>query len=1510
MDRKYKTFGAGRVASGRVDLATGALVFVHEDTRSDSSILPVSISHIYSSKIANEAGNYGKGFKLNLNQTLSSRAGDDTKWKYTDGNGDQHKFKEKYFYRDENGRKQFISGLKTGDIKIDQEGRLFEIATEREVFAEIKTRSGLRLHTRLKNFKGSEKIETREDEILQLEEEISSLERNREELLFSISTDEDVVAVAISMSESSILELSESTLEDRQRKYLLLKNKYEQITEEDSEEFAYLIKKKIEKITADFSKERSLSDLIQVETLLEQKRATLIRIKNQLPVNFVVDKDIVLGFNAPDMGGKLVSVFDSFDNQVSIIYENGRIERVVGSDDREIIFEYAGDSLITIIDCEDRKTKFEYEEGFLTRIIHSGGENYFFKYSSNGLLAEIIPPGGIGTKLLYDGSEMVNTIARKTYALNGMMDTLSEIDFDTAPFVQEDIQQISYDTNDRITTVEALTGESDLVNTTPTFVKQGIREIFHFNKDWEIVAEHHSIFRDENAVYVPTKVALYDFKKDDYEFEAERKKPNTLTDLEACTLIENFKISSADRTPESVELEYPSADYQWTFGEYENGKKIAEHNSNAIRTNYNESGAAQGRVEIAVRKEFAHDDNGNLIRETLFETQTIIEGENDPVCIQKTPQTMVYEYNKQGKPIRTIDSEGMVSETFYDAKGNATKSVTYHKSNPSAKFYTEQEIAENGQVKSNLNEFGERVESLEYMNGRDLVQTSKDSDSHKTSYGYDVYTNQLLGMAKSSDGEVNQTVYTYAGEQLTKLQSGNTTVEYTYDMWGRKQGIILNGEDYLSFEYPDAQTTLAKYANGDHFKTITDKFGKVQSVLRKAKQFNFWAVVARNDYDNEDRLIEIYDGITQENTTFTHDPDGNVSKTQQGEVSITSFESLDGDMQTLTYEIGEKEQIYTKNLESGEVVSFGLPTGDEVTIEKDGLGRLTKVVAPVVTEEYAYLQKGDHASSLVSRVTQKVGNTTKRTRYIYDTKGNITEVRDSFNRQLAEYEYDELNRLTKDGKTEFGYDNNGNILFKKTDDEVIAYEYEGDKLLSFNGEECGDYDALGNPEVYRNKALEWDFRSLKKFGDAEFKYNANGLRISKTHGDTHSKFHWAGDKLIAEKRTKSTCDLQLNGYIYEEGHYVYAEENFIEYIYGINGITGIKLNDTPYWFTKNLQGDVTAIYDNDGEYVAKYTYDAFGNHKIFAVEDGETVDITDNMSYNSIGHTNPIRYRGYYYDSDAGLYYLKSRYYDPHTGRFINADDISYIDSESLNGLNLYAYCLNNPIMNIDPIGCAPWWNWLISGLQIAVGAVLIATGVGAGLGAMLVVGGAVGMVTNALGSQIGNGAGSMLNGLGAVSTGVSLFSFGSVGIIAGIISIGIGVATMTFGANEVVAGITGTNYIEQWTGMNSATYGGLYLGLNIASSVVTIAGRLGMRAVGTIHERSAPIKSRPYSKNMSGKNTYYYDGKGNPYWSKHNIGMLNDGTPSGLHWHTSLGRDNNHIYNYLELIIRLIFGG
>ena len=135
-----------------------------------------------------------------------------------------------------------------------------------------------------------------------------------------------------------------------------------------------------------------------------------------------------------------------------------------------------------------------------------------------------------------------------------------------------------------------------------------------------------------------------------------------------------------------------------------------------------------------------------------------------------------------------------------------------------------------------------------------------------------------------------------------------------------------------------------------------------------------------------------------------------------------------------------------------------------------------------------------------------------------------------------------------------------------------------------------------------------------------------------------------------------------------------------------------------YWYEKNLQGDIVAVYNEAGTKLISYEYDAYGRSRSMQYSGG----------YSTTAYNNPFRYRGYYYDEDIGLYYLNSRYYDAYTGRFISADgEISGVGGD-IQGYNLYSYCFNNPVNMDDPTG--QWPKWVGKAIAIvAVTAVVVA---------------------------------------------------------------------------------------------------------------------------------------------------------------------------------------------------------
>ena len=217
------------------------------------------------------------------------------------------------------------------------------------------------------------------------------------------------------------------------------------------------------------------------------------------------------------------------------------------------------------------------------------------------------------------------------------------------------------------------------------------------------------------------------------------------------------------------------------------------------------------------------------------------------------------------------------------------------------------------------------------------------------------------------------------------------------------------------------------------------------------------------------------------------------------------------------------------------------------------------------------------------------------------------------------------------------------------------------------------------------------------------------------------------------------------------------------------------------------------------------------------------------------------------------------RYYSPELCRFIQPDDIEYLDPSSINGLNLYCYCLNNPIMYVDPTG-----HFAISTLLIGLAVTsLVSWG-----------------LSEIFGAQIVGGASSMVNGYGAITTGLGLLSFGLVGWVAGGLLIIAGAGAMIIGANEIVDGITGTNYIQEWTGWSDDLYNGLYIGSNIVSSVGTIAGNIYMKYNPPYPGRNPNKIPDGFNDRVNPKANYY-----NPKTDQSLRPDLNHADPIGPHW-------------------------
>jgi RHS repeat-associated protein len=258
------------------------------------------------------------------------------------------------------------------------------------------------------------------------------------------------------------------------------------------------------------------------------------------------------------------------------------------------------------------------------------------------------------------------------------------------------------------------------------------------------------------------------------------------------------------------------------------------------------------------------------------------------------------------------------------------------------------------------------------------------------------------------------------------------------------------------------------------------------------------------------------------------------------------------------------------------------------------------------------------------------------------------------------YEYDKIGQLIRDNTTTYSYNLGGNLTHING---VERFKYGQntawkDQLTEADGKTL-TYDALGNLKTYDGSTYIWQKGSQLTaiFGavNAAYTYDYTGLRSSKTVGAARTEYLWAGDLLMAQIGS----DGNTITWSYDQGG------TMLGFSWTSNGVTEY------FYYVRSLQGDVVKILNDNGDEVGTYEYDAWGN-------------ITSILG--AMAFVNPIRYRGYYYDSETGYYYCQSRYYNPVWCRWISAD--AYMDTrDGILGTNMYAYCQGDPVNSLDSSG-------------------------------------------------------------------------------------------------------------------------------------------------------------------------------------------------------------------------------
>ena len=713
--------------------------------------------------------------------------------------------------------------------------------------------------------------------------------------------------------------------------------------------------------------------------------------------------------------------------------------------------------------------------------------------------------------------------------------------------------------------------------------------------------------------------------------------------------------------------------------------------------------------------------------------------EHENYKYHKYNQAISFTYNSYGQLVKKSLSTNASNHTnTYFEKCSEVNS--YSSNSKHLTGVNQQLFDENNDQINNI------VSSYEYSSLGDISKTT-DAYNKETSYSYNRF-HCLATLISYNSGfyHNNNIVYdALLNPSLVSNFNNQNPATYSYDYKGRVSSITY-GSLLFNYSYQQTQEGVT-YSDGNNSYSFsvsysdihlpTQVFSGVHSILVYHYKNKYTGLSSLGN-NSGDRLESIFDykGINDIKVkVFSYDDYGNLSSISENgyHLEIASSYSIFGNddyghtsgspfIQTAsTYRQGlnvikeEKSyQFISDPFTSYKEINEPIHPNRNIIIEQGIKAEESNSPFIKVSLWYAVNEKTTSIESSFDYYQDENGKQTafikeqnikiqflnqtsnRSITYSYNNNGSLTGILSTIFAQNSSYSYNDFNELSSETSAGFGtinyqYDNKGNIttIYKFNSSTVYAFAYDNNnrltsftKTVGLNNPEtfsCSGY-SFGRPTTYKNKTLVWDKNELTQYDNVSFSYDGYGRRISKSSTNRSVEYKYIDNTLLEETVTEI---------INNE-----TRVDTLRFIYDLNNNTiGFETNDNVYIYVKDALNNVIAIYNQSSEEMCRYQYDAYGNCII-------TASITGG---DLLGELNPIRYRSYYFDKETGLYFLKSRYYDPEICRFISMDNISYLEPQSLNGLNLNAYCLNNPIMYRDENGylAIGWALFVLGGIGL-----------------------------------------------------------------------------------------------------------------------------------------------------------------------------------------------------------------
>ncbi len=1177
--------------------------------------------------------------------------------------------------------------------------------------------------------------------------------------------------------------------------------------------------------------------------ILLQKQEQLSILKKQIPVIYLVneEKTLIYGFNEYN---KLCIIFDNYNHQLLINYDDTKIISLVDQDNNkleliyndnnkliklindigeEISINYIDDKVSTIVK-DNNIVKLEYLTDLLYKIIDTNKLGYKFEYDNNLLdkIYKISKENNIKDlhEYLYLDNEV--TIIDKTkyifindeyiyseygYIFDNTNSLLTEIEYKNNEI--ENILGYEYDSNHcnfkfntskkdkTIFNIESqeFSGIKTYNVELPEVIKTDytLYAILEANSlpninEYRTTSYCSHIYNESNIKYEMRVVISYQDLDITYGVSFNPNIEGKNLASIPITLKEDINGSVIRPLDINIYVDYTNnngicmihnlvlSECSYQYIEYNDSKQIKELYLSDVTYPLLNNSIKTGYVIKSISNKYSYNINELKEKEETITRYEKYNLNDELIDLKEEKYIKNYSYDSKSNITKISDSKLNIVLNEYDDKGNIIKNITYNDTNSSNIIVKDYQYDNDGNLISDSNILGFNNKYKETLN--EIFEESPNGFIKTVSNSYiksDLLSNSIYG---------NNDNMSYVND--------NINYRYEYDEWGLEKSLYINDNLYMEFsynEYLGKKYYLSKYSNNKGYLKVTDLYDKLLYIKKINNEVS--EILLNYNYDLDDNLISIKDKDNNTIESYLY-IDNTLSEITNNNYIKKYSNDIYGNITSVSYD----NDIYNYRYNEDKNITMLSHNGFNEELKYDSLKRIISKNNNIINESYEYLNVNNRSTNLIKLIKQDINNKVIYNKFYYDNCGNI--IKSVIDHNLDRYYYDGLNRLIRFDSSElnhtytYSFDDRNNIISKGIHDytnddlllnsEYIDYNYDNDnKLISYDNNEIS-YDSSLRPINYKGNTLLWDNNKLIQYGNNNYLYDYNGLRIKKILENEEIEYVRDGTKLLKEIHTLYNSSITLGRSISNGEEAISSDENVIIYNYGVNGIIGFTLNNINYYYIKNIFNDVVKIIDDNYNIVSEYVYDAYG--KCY---------ITKNI--NDIANINPIRYRSYYYDKETGLYYLNSRYYDPDTMRFISMDDISYLEYQVLGGLNLFTYCNNNPIMNIDPEG-----TFFISLTALIVGAVVGAT-LAFGTVAYMdykddgyVFNGSIKwydyLGATILGGAIGAISGAAIGGITGMSFTATIPTFGFINA-GGALSIGItGSVTLTVSGTQILAGV------------------------------------------------------------------------------------------------------------------------